>query len=284
MNDMNSNTCRKENTMNLFEQLQYSYKGFREGEYIHNFFLPECYQESISPRDILAIFWKLRGFTPDLSIFKIVPSTLRVSGALKAAEIVSDVLRGNDLVIHYSKESLHKEIPAELASAAIEACMSYTRAAADTSLGEDEIAFLITLNERIKQEQRNAMERAASMGQRLLELGESVNININFDFQMHDDHPENKHPGLTCLFVSTHDSIAGSTQSELETDVEKLRQYYESDCNKKKHIDTPLYQVEHGPIFMQLEDRSPLPLKHLCRIGKIETNIEIRFSSQSILE
>lgn len=265
--------------MNLFDQLSYNYRGFGEGAYIFNFFLPEGLQTIIEPRDILAIYWKLRGFTPDLTSQQIKPSTLRIPGALKVVEIVTDVLKGHDLTIHYSREKIRKEIPADIASAVIDACRDYMNAMADTELNEEEISILICLNERIRQAQHDATARIARLGQRLLESGETALFRMGFNFLMREDHPDYHGPGCLLLFHSSG-TISVPTQNNFENALEQMCLDNERDWNEKRHLDNPLYQVAHSSIFRDLEDRSAIPLRHLCRIGRLEINIKNEVSSE----
>lgn len=265
--------------MNLFDHLPYSYRGFGEGEYIFNFFLPECHHTSIDPRDIQAIYWKLRGFTPNLTSHQIKQSTLRIPGALKVVESVSDVLNGHDLVIHYRKELLRKEIPAEVASAVIDACRDYMNAVADTKLNGEETGFLVSLNERINQAQHDATLRIAHLGQQLLASGETVRFSLGFNFLMREEHPDYRGPGCLLLF-HTSNIISASMQSDFDEALEQIRRDNERDCNEKRYLDNPLYQVAHNSIFRDLEDRSAIPLRHLCRIGILEINIKSEVSSE----
>lgn len=265
--------------MNLFDQLPYSYRGFGEGEYIFNFFLPECHHTSIEPRDILAIYWKLRGFTPNLTSHQIKPSTLRISGALKVVDVVADVLKGNDLTIHYNREKMRKEISADIASAVIDACRGYMNAMADTELNEEEISFLICLNERIRQAQHDATARIARLGQQLLESVETELFSMRFDFLMREDHPDYHGPSCLLLFHSS-DTSSVSTQNNFEKALEQMCLDNERDWNEKHHLDNPLYQVAYSSIFRDLEDRSAIPLRHLCRIGRLEINIKSEVSSE----
>lgn len=265
--------------MNLFDQLPYSYRGFGEGEYIFNFFLPEGHQTIIEPRDILAIYWKLCGFTPDLTSHQIKPSTLRIPGGMKVVEIVTDVLKGHDLTICYSREKIRKEIPADIASAVIDACRDYMNAMADTELNEEEISALICLNERIRQAQHDAVARITRLGQLLLESGETAIFRMGFNFLMREDHPDYHGPCCLLLFHSSG-TISVSTQNNFENALEQMCMDNERDWNEKRHLDNSLYQVAHSSIFRDLEDRSAIPLRHLCRIGRLETNIKSEVSSE----
>jgi len=265
--------------MNLFDQLPYSYRGFGEGEYIFNFFLREGHHTIIEPRDILAIYWKLRGFTADLTSLQIKPSTLRIPGALNVVEIVTDVFKGHDLTIHYSRENIRKEIPADIASAVIDACRDYMNAMSGTELNEEETGFLICLNERVRQAQHNAAARIAHLGQRLLESGETVLFRMGFNFLMREDHPDYHGPSCLLLFHSS-DTISVSTQSNFENALEQMCLDNEREWNEKRHLNNPLYRVAHSSIFRDLEDRSAIPLRHLCRIGRLEINIMSEVSSE----
>ena len=75
--------------MNHLEKLAYDYCGFYEGEYLYRYFLPEKLQSDISPRDLLVVYWILRGFTPDMHPRLIMPSAFRYSDTLRQVETMS---------------------------------------------------------------------------------------------------------------------------------------------------------------------------------------------------
>jgi len=96
---------------------------------------------------------------------------------------------------------------------------------------------------------------------------------------MREDHPDYHGPGCLLLFHSSG-TISVSTQSIFEKALEQMCLDNERDWNEKRHLDNPLYRVAHSSIFRDLEDLSAIPLRHLCRIGRLEINTKSEVSSE----
>lgn len=210
----------------------------KEAEYIHRFYLPKSVRESVQVQDVHTF-------------------ELNVTG--------DDTLVVEKLVIYYQKEKLIKTIQPLLVTALFTAHQAYKKDCSDRTLSKEETCFLIVLNEKLKQLEIDVMVQMEECRHRLeseLEQGVFVKdyeMEVVFNFYLAENEPD---------YDEDDDNILYQTTTWFAPLPETVGE------NQNQHSDSPdISKVHHCQLFHDLKDHSPLPLKHLCRIGTIWTDI-----------
>lgn len=258
-----------------FEELPYSYKGFHEGEYLHRYYLPESLRSEISPRDLLVVYWILRGFTPRTHPKQMRPAAFREPSSIRQANDRATALLDSALTINYSQEQLSRVIPVGQVTEMVVACHSYMQALADTELDETETNLLIGLNKRLRGLQHDVAQRVVDLNLAMQDMGESCDMKVRYSFELRDDDPDYRELDHNTVFSFT-DEYVGLEAGLSEAGIEEMWQRDSKDCNKKRHSCNRLYQTPHCWLFNRLEDLSAAPLHHLLRVGQVTAKLQLQ--------
>jgi hypothetical protein len=223
----------------LIEVRSYSSSNFdREAEYIHRFYIPKYLRKSLQVQDVSAFGSCLNCTSPQ---------------------------QDEGHVIFYREEQLHKNINPETCSVLFAAHDAYQSDCDDRNLSDDENRFLIALNDKLAQLEIDVIRKIDEHKKLLeeeVERGSFVkhfNLDISIEFYLaedapgYDDDDDNLLYKINCCFQIPKDIIYG----------------------RKPSYDTKpdIYSAQHCQLFHDLFEHSPLPLKHICRIGTIWTDI-----------
>ena len=260
--------------MNHLEELSYDYQGFREGEYMHRYFLPESLRPKINPRDILVVYWILRGFTIATHPRQMMPSAFREVSTLPQNETIANALLEDALTITYVQEQLTREIPVEQLIEIVRVCSSYMRAIADTELNEAETEFLIGLNDRLKVLQHEVAQRIDIMKSFTRGKNENNELKVRYIFELSSSDPDYAELDDNTIYYFTDDIYAMSAVSS-DSVFEEMIQRDAKDWNDKYHIENRLYQTPHSWLFHVLDIFSAVPLRHFLKIGHVTASFEV---------
>lgn len=242
----------------------------KTGAYIHRYYLPEDCRRSLQSQDLDALYeTMLEGLC---------------SG--KDVESFREEMLAGPCSIRYRVEGLVKEIPLELLEPAVDACIRYYRERHDFKLTKEEIDFLVALNERLRKYEHDINAECDRLDREMQgrvtrgELfAEDYEIGVELRFQLHDSYPLSTDNDGT--FIHVRHGMLGKRIQENYEDVEM-------DWNDARGAtnllirNNPLFHVPHCWLFHDLQSHSPVPPKHLCRIGTIL--VEIKVKSQRTIE
>lgn len=262
--------------MNHYEELPYSYRGFHEGEYLHRYFLPESLGTAIGTRELLVVYWILRGFTPRTNPRQMRPASFREASSILQVDDNAKTLLDGALTINYTQEQLLRVIPVEQVTVMVADCRSYMQALADTELNEAETDLLIGLNERLRGLQHDVTQKVIDMKSIMRNKGESCDMNVRYTFELREDVPDYREQDHNTIFSIT-DECTTLEAGLSETGIEEMRQRDVKDWNNKRHIGNQLYQTPHCWLFNRLEDWSAAPLRHLLRVGRVTAEVHLQF-------
>ena len=260
--------------MNHLEKLSYDYRGFHEGEYLHRYFLPDTLQSDISPRDLLVVYWIIRGFTPDMHPRLIMPSAFRDSDTLRQVESMADMLMEDALTITYVQERLTREISVEQVIEMVSVCRSYMRAIADTELNEAESELLIGLNKCLKVLQHEVTLRIDKMKSTMRDKDENSELKVSYIFELSSSDPDYAELDDNTIYYFT-DNIYAMSAFTSDAGFEEMIQRDAKDWNNKYHIANRLYQTPHCWLFSVLDNFSAAPLRHFLKIGQVTASVEV---------
>jgi hypothetical protein len=268
--------------MNHNEVLPYSYRGFHEGEYLHRYFLPESLKSEISPRDLLVVYWILRGFTPGAHPRQIRPAAFRDASSIRHSNDRAMTLLDNSLTINYIQEKFSKVIQIDQVSAMVAACRSYILAITDTDLNEAETDQLIGLNEHLKGLQHEVTKRIMELTSSSLKIGHKCDLKAKYSFELCDNDPDYRELDHNTLFSFVDESITLDAGRH-EVVIEEIRQREAKSWNDNRRSSNRLYRTSHGWLFHRLEDWSAVPLRHLLKIGRMSEEVNLQFAESYCL-
>ena len=240
-----------------------SYSRSNQAKYVHRFYSPKLVRNLVQPQEVAALereVWK-----------QALPDQDFAAAAL--------ALEAENCSIRYRAEGLVKEISADNVGLVLNALASWWRDRWDRDFTEEEQTWLLCLNERLRQLEVTIREETNRVSS---ELASQMAANETFlsdyeivervEFYLTNDDPywDEDDDNLIYQYEVTHGESKRpewKPNNEVECENHNDKRFSLSNL--------PLYQVEHCYLFHELESHSPVPIKHLCRIGFIWTDVEV---------
>lgn len=242
----------------------------KEGAYIHRYYLPQHCRQSIQPQDLAALY----------------EAMLEAWFKTRSVKKIRSAMLAGPCTIRYQVEGLVKEIPLQLLEPAVDACIRYHRDSCDFSLTRDEADFLIALNERLRSLEHDINTECYRLNREMharQERGEvfsdDYEIDVKLIFMLREDHLLSMDDDY--IIHEWHDAKTARPDG-LEEWIQEEREHEEINWNDARGATNPMIRsnphfiVPHCWLFHDLQSHSRVPLKHLCGIGTIRVEIQVR--------
>jgi hypothetical protein len=237
-----------------------------ESRYIHRYYLPRELQAVLQPPDIGALNRQIAVMLSDSN----------------DEEALRNILSSEPVLIHYDTQRLTKEIGLDLLPAVIDACLSYSHDCYDWSVSNEETAILLSLNDRLRQLELEIFEECREINKEMLQRRQNSELFLD-DFEVESaityslasNDPMCRDDDDNILYEYSRSLTIGQDE-DWEHLLNQKRKRIAEDWNDARHSScNPVFAVSHSWLFHDLIDHSPLPFRHLCRIGTIWVDVMI---------
>ena len=190
-------------------------------------------------------------------------------------------IKTEETTIHYIKEGLTKILPLDAVEVGNNACLAYWRDYEDWNLNDAENQFLLDFNERLRSFE-SELRKELDIWRKKLEnkkkewvVVHDFMIGIVLTYSLDQNDPWYKKNSNNILFqynpiIDFNEFTPGG--------------FDWNDMNRYVGPSLPIRHVPHCRLFHDLESLSPLPLKHICRIGQIWTDLKIEQKNFSMVD
>lgn len=252
----------------IFDYNYYGYKGFYEGDYIWRHYLPKQMAYDVDPRDLLAVYSRLRAFTPNLTPYQRKPSNLRKQTQIDFVHMAAGVMADHPIRIIYRKEALVKDFDTQTSNSMVKACHDYATDVSDISLSDNDWQSVARVHDLILQQQQTVKERLAGICEGLVTAATDYDISITYQFYFDN---EAASADIPCFNLNQLVEIKEPDNWQMHIESTFQQNGYP---HQVVGIDIP-DQFSKNYLFMQLLDLSPIPLKHLVNCQRIEYEISV---------
>lgn len=239
----------------------------QEAEYIHKYYLPKECLVAITPQDVDALI----GYVP-LSWREHEPSW-------QVKSMLSD-----GVVLFYKDIGCEKSLTAEQVKTVFSAVAAWSDEVWSAELTDEETQAAIALNERLtllEKEIRDECVRLDNELQARVQRGDGFEsdyeILVDVEFYMDETHPEYSEDfgaeSIIRLEWMPFKELAARLQDDDYWGVGDEKDH--NHIRSRNHPEHPLWGGPHCRLFHELDDHSPMPMKHACRIGRIWAEIRV---------
>jgi len=246
-------------------------KSNETGAYIRRYYLPSQIRFEFRDEDVEVLY----------------SNVSHCSGFLETPDEISALLLKESCGIRYGCERIYKEIPSDQMQPAIDACLRYYQDKWDWSLSDDEVRSMIELNDRLRTLGHDINTECYRLNREIHARQEQKDpflddfeIEVEICFLLREDHPLSRDDDDNFIFKYHYSKTARPDYLEKwirrERKQEKMNWNDARGAKNPEIRNNPLFNIPHCWLFHRLQSHSEAPLKHLCGIGTIWVDIQIR--------